>query len=943
MMWERLSVDMQQRIEAILEMPRGKEQALQAEDALREAQANGSFAEEFVARLVLTEATYYLPCEATNLVHYAWLRRALDQPLDDHDRWAVLWRLKWAVNQMRALPAIGLTAIEATIDDVEQVYQSHGYGLRPILKMRAGLAAELGDTQTEQRLTRQWMGLARDAMSDCEGCEQRDWAQVFYRADPQTALRYLAPMVSGELGCAHEPMQSLSWQALICQLTGDAEGAYHAARRGWLLAKDDPALVGALARFLLVFNRLGDVDRALTQVLAKLSWLADLDHAEDRVQWCAITAFTLELAQERGLAPAEVQGVPLTTRISELNAETAEWVAAYDNRSGSSVRQNWWADLSDKALISPGPFLLPTPVSSTLTDSTESRATDSGKPEPTSTLRQIDELAAQLRAAITTSDPQSQEIISHWLQERRHYLAEAGADLSADLAYLERVSVRQAPIADRAEMLAGALTLAQQADDRVEELRVHSERLLVCGQEHDQQTVTENLAIATELRQLTAWSDAAHVMRAMCNLVRWDEAGADVHVTWATEAADLAQRAGEPLRAGLCKIDAARWLWQAPSQAEKLLAEADLIFENHQANVWLQSALLDARGSTCAAKGDASGALSCLRAALALSGLPPFVQIPLQIQLCEMLLNLTHHDEGIVESEVLYRMCLKEGDQQALPHAQRLLGVARIESGQFLEAAELLEAAALGFSKDNPTMVDLVSWALGNAYAGMAEWGPARQSFAKAAMLFESNCRYGDAVDAQTRAGECAWEQGDLEAASAHLESALRLAEKIQDAAAFFSASRALAALSAAQGNFAGVTALDGVVAATQEKIRLWQLPQEDYDFTWAVTDLIRQGAHLLAGLGDFAAAEQRILQAETAEAVDEEFVLRCRAERGGFLVQDGRFSEADHVLRPVLQLMNTPDLLAEREHIAGMWARSLDQMGQTELAESVWAEFGPP
>ena len=90
-----------------------------------------------------------MPRDPQNLVHFAWLRRSLDPEhgLDQDDRDAVLWRLKWAVDLVEDIPEVPLASLVAAIDDVEEVFRADGYHLRPVHAARARLAQNTGDPE----------------------------------------------------------------------------------------------------------------------------------------------------------------------------------------------------------------------------------------------------------------------------------------------------------------------------------------------------------------------------------------------------------------------------------------------------------------------------------------------------------------------------------------------------------------------------------------------------------------------------------------------------------------------------------------------------------------------------------------------------------------------------------------------------------------------------
>ena len=139
--WDQVSEQFARLSLAADEAPIGMERVRAHEMALRLAQANQSFAEEFVARIDLTQALYYVPDDPHTLVHFTWLRRALDpvHELEEDDRHAVLWRLKWAIDLIETLPEVPLSALVAAIDDVEEVYRAEGAALRPVHLAPAGV------------------------------------------------------------------------------------------------------------------------------------------------------------------------------------------------------------------------------------------------------------------------------------------------------------------------------------------------------------------------------------------------------------------------------------------------------------------------------------------------------------------------------------------------------------------------------------------------------------------------------------------------------------------------------------------------------------------------------------------------------------------------------------------------------------------------------------
>ena len=225
--WDQVSEEFAKVSIAADEAPVGAERVRAHEAALRMAQSHGSFAEEFVARADLTQALYWTPKDPATLVHFAWLRQALEpaRELDQDDRDIVLWRLKWAVDLIEDLPQVGLDALVAAIDDVEQVFRGDGYHLRPVHAARARLARSLGDRATVEGELAAWLAEPRDGRSDCQACELREQARLVLEQDPARALELVAPIVAGNLTCGDEPRASLSIDAQLRLDRGDIDGA----------------------------------------------------------------------------------------------------------------------------------------------------------------------------------------------------------------------------------------------------------------------------------------------------------------------------------------------------------------------------------------------------------------------------------------------------------------------------------------------------------------------------------------------------------------------------------------------------------------------------------------------------------------------------------------------------------------------------------------------
>ena len=481
--WEQVSPEFAEVSLEADRAPVGPEQVRAHEAALRLAQQHGSFAEEFVARLDVTQAMYYVPGDPRNLTHFAWLRQTLapSRELDQEDRDAVLWRLKWAVDLIEDLPEVPLASLVAAIDDVEEVFRADGYHLRPVHAARARLARDLGDPEGVERELTAWLAEPRDSRSDCEACERRGQARLLRETDPDRALEVIAPTVAGELTCGEEPRTSLGLDAALRVERGEVDAAVTSFRRAWHLAEADPKAADTVAECLRVLLRLGNADRAVDLLLPRLAWLEELRTPYTRMDFAATAAHVLERAAVVGLAPDEVDGRPTAEVAAELRRTADEIAAAFDARFGTTVVSDALARDHDDAKVPTEPTLPPTRLPETVPEESTSRR---GRrlEVPTNPV----ERAAVVRHGMLELESDVDEHLKAWLRDRDGAPEPTTPEEWSARAFLDRVSAQDvgAPDAHRARLLEAAES-ARRAGDDVELARAEAEAAVLAGDEAD--------------------------------------------------------------------------------------------------------------------------------------------------------------------------------------------------------------------------------------------------------------------------------------------------------------------------------------------------------------------------------------------------------------------------------------------------------------------------
>ncbi len=307
----------------------------------------------------------------------------------------------------------------------------------------------------------------------------------------------------------------------------------------------------------------------------------------------------------------------------------------------------------------------------------------------------------------------------------------------------------------------------------------------------------------------------------------------------------------------------------------------------------LRAMVLDVRSRIAHRAGDEDAALAHVRAALALRGLPDRARIPLLLGLCEVLVERNEYDAVEEPAADIVAAATRLRDGVLLAHGQRFLGLAYVETGRPVEAAELLEAALPVLRDTSPSLVGPAAWALGNALVGLGQWVGGRTAFATASTAFEAEDRIMESGHAQWRAGNCAWDAGDVAAAAVHYDTAVERAHDTQTLDLYLEALRSRAALRADTEDLAGGLAdLDAAIGRAQQLATEAGVGEDEFDAEVLEPHVLRQGAHLLAKHGEVDAAVARFAAAEAL--VGAEFEVLLRAEGAMVLAEHDRLGESE-------------------------------------------------
>ena len=907
-------------LDSVSEVPHGPLQVSAAENALAEVSQSESFAAEALARMLLVETKLHVPDEAATLTHMAWLRQAVDHPEladDEQQRDRLYWLLKWAPNLMLALPQVSLDEVEQGLDDLEQVFRRGGFALRPVLGFRARIAQERGDDDALREAMAAWVTEPRDRLSDCEACDTAAQGMAWERLDPARAVAAWEPLFDGSQKCAEEPQRGRAHDALLRLAAGDADGAAEQLAASWAAARSDVMNNEAVAHCLLTWVRMGNVDRALPALLARLDWRDQISARTEQLIWASATTAVLDAADAAAIVPGEVGGRPWREVRDEWHTSAVDLAGEFDARNGTSFYADRLADWIDRRRVADTPHLPPTRIRA-------SGPTVPPRPES------IAAHAEALTAGLLDFDPGVPAVLAAWVHHRDDLLGSVSPDDEAQVALLDRHAASQAP--EPAALLDRAEQAARACDDEVALLRIEAERLALLGQDDDDRGA-RLAGIAQRLATDGHHLDAAAVWRTAARLVEAHDEAERLSLA----AAEAAREDGDRAREGLATLEAARYAHASPDHALDLIRHARPLIEDRPM-IGLMADDTEAR--LLAGAGREDDAIEMLARSLEADHSPVYAT-PSRLLLCDLLTDANRLDDLLPVSERVMADAVELGEPVALALGQRFHGLALVDAGRPAEALEVLDAALPVIGDHIPDLLGPLRWAHAQALTLLGEAGPARTSYAAAATAFEAASRLHEASHAQFQAGNRAWDTEDLEAAEAHYDAAIGFADGEHDPAVFAEASRVRAIVRKHLGTSGDLAELDAVPGEVRARMAEWGVEESPGGFSLSVLDaqVLRDGAHLLAGAGSHEEAAIRMSSAADSWP-DEDEAWLMRAERGLFLAAAGRYDDAEQVIREALAHLHGERGHSATHNVTQRWVSILDEAGRTEDADRVYEEF---
>ena len=282
-------------------------------------------------------------------------------------RFQFLWQLKWMTGNLFSYPEVPLARIEENLATMYRIYTEAGEGLGPVHGSAFLLARHVRGVRGAEREFEDWLASERTHLSDCIVCEPS--ARARYRAQQgrwQEALDFALPAIASGKTCSEEPSTLYALVVEPLLMTGRADEALIAHRRGWHLAADDDTQIDQVVTHLLTLARAGAVDRGIDLLAHRLHLLDGPLTPYERMMLAAAATRLLDAAS--GLygmgsrtCTYQQRDVTFDELRQRLRADALDLARRFDARNGTpEVGRFVWEDYLNAPTLPALP--LPAPV-----------------------------------------------------------------------------------------------------------------------------------------------------------------------------------------------------------------------------------------------------------------------------------------------------------------------------------------------------------------------------------------------------------------------------------------------------------------------------------------------------------------------------------------------------------------------------------------------------
>ena len=249
----------------------------------------------------------------------------------------MLWQFKWMINSLTRFPEVPLDRTYAVLEDMERRYRDGGHSLHAVHGYREKVARHLGDHEAAATWYARWHAAARDALSDCAGCDPTaKVAHLAWEGRDEEAVAVAAPVLEQKVTCQEQPQAILSELLPVYLRTGRHEEARDAHRRAYRLLRTELADLEDIGTHVEFCALSGNEPRGLEIVERHLDWLDRAPNPYAGMRFAAAAALLLRRLDELGLSDVTVAGRPAAEIRAELTAYATGLAERFDARNGTT-------------------------------------------------------------------------------------------------------------------------------------------------------------------------------------------------------------------------------------------------------------------------------------------------------------------------------------------------------------------------------------------------------------------------------------------------------------------------------------------------------------------------------------------------------------------------------------------------------------------------------
>ncbi len=325
------------------------------------------------AHLALADAYAYGNEGWKAMAPFAWCLAAFEEHpelLTGRRLFLFEWRYKWIVECAADNPRVPVEQVRRLMDGLEGFYRAHGASMHTVHGAAVYVDLSLGDMGAVRRDIAAWRATGRDRLSDCVACDpERQVIVASAEEDWERAVASAVPVLSGELGCSHQPANIQSSALLALLASGRPKAAWDAHVRSYRFQRLNPNFTNGLARHMQYLALSGHVGRAVRVLRESLPFAARADSAFSLLLLLRGAAVVLreavaagrgdeelgvEVAGDSPWCPAEALDAAAT--LSQAQARVRQWAldvaGLFDERNGNGFITSWTARELDRPAFS---------------------------------------------------------------------------------------------------------------------------------------------------------------------------------------------------------------------------------------------------------------------------------------------------------------------------------------------------------------------------------------------------------------------------------------------------------------------------------------------------------------------------------------------------------------------------------------------------------------